>query len=310
MSIQNTLGRWLALPLSICVVTAVGCGGKDDTMGSGDTSASDGTSNGTSDGSTSTSSTSGGVTSQGSDSATSTSSGTSGTSTSSSGGGFIDPPDGGVEGQCDPGLQDCPNPDEKCTGYVTMPGDCCVDANHCVPMMGMKQFGEPCTRIDGNDDCDKGLFCMTKTSGSTGEGICLEYCVVDDPSSCENGGSCLAFNDGALPLCEEECDPLLQDCQGSQGCYPAFDRFVCAVPNLDQGGGDGDPCYTIQSCQPGLGCVSADSLSDCQDTACCTPFCDLNEPDPCTSPEQCTAWFEMGMAPPGLEDVGACVVPQ
>ena len=248
-------------------------------------------------------------TSRGSDSATSTS-GTSTSTTGNGSAGFIDPPDGGVVGQCDPGLQDCPNEDEKCTGYVTMPGDCCVDANHCVPMMGMKQFGEPCTRVDGNDDCDKGLFCMTKTSGSTGEGICLEYCVVDDPNSCVNGGTCLAFNDGALPLCQQECDPLLQDCQGGQGCYPAFDSFVCAVPNLDQGGADGDPCYTIQSCQKGLACVSADVLSDCQDTACCTPFCDLNAPDPCTMPEQCVAWFDMGMAPPGLEDVGACLVPQ
>ncbi len=308
MSMPSLSSKSLVLPLALLLIPAVGCGGKNEST-TGAASASSGATSATSAGSGPGTTTS--ATSQGTAGATST----SGTSTSAGGdssgsGGFIARPDGGVEGQCDPGLQDCPNEDEKCTGYVTMPGDCCVDANHCVPMMGVKQFGEPCTRVDGNDDCDKGLFCMTKTSGSTGDGICLEYCVVDDPGSCANGGSCLAFNDGALPLCEQECDPLLQDCQGSQGCYPAFDRFVCAVPNLDQGGGDGDPCYTIQSCQPGLACVNADALSDCGDTACCTPFCDLNDADPCTQPETCTSWFEMGMAPPGLENVGACLIPQ
>ena len=274
-----------ALSLPLLLTAGTGCGSKTSNTGG---SASGSESGGS--GPSSAGSTGGGGTSAG------TGNSTSGTSTSSGGGtsagsttmSFVLEPDGGVVGQCDPGLQDCPNPDEKCTGFVTMPGDCCVDANHCVPTMGDKTFGENCTRVEGNDDCAPGLFCMTKTSGSTGDGICLEYCVVDDPDSCENGGSCLAFNDGALPLCEQECDPLLQDCQGNQGCYPAFDRFICAVPFLDQGGSDGDPCQTIQSCKPGLACVNADALDGCAGNACCTPSCDRNEADPCTPRARCT----------------------
>ncbi len=227
--------------------------------------------------------------------------------------GFIDPPDGGVVGQCDPGLQDCPNEDEKCTGFVTQPGECCVDANHCVPITGNKQFGEVCTRVDGDDDCAAGFFCMTKTSGSVGDGVCGQYCVVDDNTTCDTGGECLTFNDGALPICQTECDPLIQDCPSPQGCFAASDKFVCANPNLDQGGTQGDPCHTIQSCQPGNVCTSADFVDGCSDTACCSPWCDLTDASThaaCQGAEECTAWYADGEAPPGHEDVGACSIPQ
>ena len=298
---------------------APACGDKSDPAADTSSSSSDGTTGDTDSGTTTSATASASDTNNTSDSTSSTTGNTTDTttdsnSTTASGGtttmGFIDPPDGGVVGQCDPGLQDCMGMDEKCTGYVTMPGDCCVDANHCVPVTGNKQFGEECTRVDGDDDCAAGLFCMTKTSGSTGMGVCLEYCVVGDDSTCENGGTCNGFNDGALPMCQEACDPLIQDCTPPQGCFAAFDGFVCANPNLDEGGGDGDPCYTIQSCQPGLVCVSADFLDGCNDTACCTPWCDLNEPDPCTGSESCEAWYAMGEAPPGHDDVGACTIPQ
>jgi hypothetical protein len=228
-----------------------------------------------------------------------------------SGGAFIEAPDSGDLGQCDPGAQDCPNEDEKCTAYVTEPGYCCVDANKCVPVIGDKQFGDPCTRSEDNDDCDKGYFCMTKTSGDTGDGVCYEFCIPNTPDQClDGGGTCIPFNDGVLPMCQTTCDPLVQDCPPEMGCYAAYDNFVCARPGVDDGkGNDGDDCYTIQSCLPGNVCVGAGSLEGCTGDRCCTPICDLSMADPCTAPETCTAWFEEGSAPPGLEDVGVCVIP-
>jgi hypothetical protein len=227
------------------------------------------------------------------------------------GGAFIAEPDGGVVGQCDPGLQDCPNPDEKCTAYVSEPGGCCVDANKCVPIIGNKQVGDLCTRTEDNDDCDKGLFCWTKRTGDTGAGVCWEFCVPEAPDQClGDGGTCMSLNDGALPLCMTECNPLTQDCTADRGCYPAFDTFVCARPAHDEGmGNDGDQCGVVPGCKPGLVCVDTSVLDGCASGACCTPFCDLTDPDPCATPEECTPWFNEGEAPPGLEDLGACTIP-
>ena len=45
-------------------------------------------------------------------------------------------------------------------------------------------------------------------------------------------------------------------------------------------------------------------------TGCCTPYCPVDGgPDPCNMGEECVAFFVEGMAPPGYENVGVCVVP-
>lgn len=209
---------------------------------------------------------------------------------------------------CDPGAQDCPD-GEKCTAYVTEPGACCVDANKCVPIVGDRQFGQPCIRTEENDDCARGLFCMGRTSGDTGQGICFDFCSIGDPDACqENGGECTAFNGGTLPLCESSCNPLLQDCESPFSCYAASGEFLCAPPG---GAFEGEPCETIQHCQPGLVCASGTNLSNCNAASCCTSICDLAEgttDNPlCTAPtEQCVPWYQPGMAPQGQEDVGTC----
>lgn len=221
--------------------------------------------------------------------------------------GFIKPPDGGqVEPMCDLAMQDCPR-GQKCTSYVSMPGGETVDNTHCVDVNGDKQFGEECTRVEGNDDCAAGFFCMTDVSGHTGMGICLEYCAVGQP--CVNGGECFSFNDGALPLCELLCNPLIQDCPGDQGCYGFMtSNFVCATP-AENAGADNDPCGVIQGCEPGLLCKTGGS-GCAADTACCTPVCDLNgDASQCDAAggEMCVQALDD--PPPGLEDVGYCTIP-
>jgi hypothetical protein len=227
--------------------------------------------------------------------------------------GFVPEIDGLVTNTCDPAVQDCPDGD-KCTAYVVEQGSCCVDANKCVPVMGDGQIGDPCVRMEDNDDCAEGLFCMTVTSGSTGDGVCLAFCNVGTQDCADDGlpdASCIAFNDGTLPLCQDSCDPLAQDCSGSLGCYGVGDQgFVCSIPGFEDGlGNDGDMCYTIQSCKPGLGCTDASVLSDCAASRCCSPYCDLNEADTCAAPEECIPYYEQGTAPPGYETVGLCAVP-
>ncbi len=218
---------------------------------------------------------------------------------------FLVQPDGGVVEMCDPGEQDCPK-GQKCTSFVSTPGNDTVDATHCVDVMGDRAFGEACERIEGNDDCGTGLFCMTDVSGHLGEGVCLEFCTVNQP--CEFGGECFAFNDGALPLCQQLCDPLIQDCPPTQGCYQAFDSFVCAMPGPPAGGGnDGDACGTIQGCNPGLVCAAG--TDGCTEPSCCTPVCDLSGPaTQCTAPDECIQALED--PPPMLSQVGICAVPQ
>jgi hypothetical protein len=159
---------------------------------------------------------------------------------------------------------------------------------------------------------------MTKTSGDTGEGVCLAFCDINNMASCADAGlpdaKCIAFNDGVLPLCEDDCDPLAQDCTPPQGCYAVGDQgFVCTLPGHEDGkGNDGDECYTIQSCQPGLLCANGMGQNGCMSDACCTPFCDVNgDGSECTDPmESCVPYYEMGMAPPGYEDVGLCFIPE
>jgi hypothetical protein len=218
---------------------------------------------------------------------------------------------------CDPGLQDCPE-GFKCTAYVETPGYCCVDANKCVPIIGDKQLGEACTRGEDNDDCAEGLFCMTEASGDTGDGVCLAFCDVNDPGACDSipacEAACMAFNDGVLPLCEEECDPLRAPCDGPQGCYAVGNEgWVCTLPGGDQYD-DGEQCYTIQSCKNELSCASGSVLNGCDHDACCTPLCDLDEgavdnprcPDP---QEQCLPYFEDNMAPECHAHLGVCALP-
>ena len=299
----------LVIPMFL-LTGVVGCGSKAE---SGDTAASNsaGDSSGTTSGET-------GDTNDDNDDNASASMSTSASTTMPSsasdtdepdpdtGGGFIGDPDNGVvEAQCDPGTQDCPR-GQKCTSFVNTPGTKTVDATHCVDVIGDDQFGESCQRMEDNDTCAAGFFCMTDVSGHTGMGVCLEYCVVMQP--CEFGGECFAFNDGTLPICQQLCDPLLQDCPGEQGCYAAFDSFVCATPGpVDGMGDDGATCATIQGCNPGLLCRTG--TDGCpSDSGCCTPVCEVSgAADQCMIPEECIQALED--PPPMLQDVGYCGIP-
>lgn len=233
---------------------------------------------------------------------------------STSTGGFIVPPDGGISGECDPKLQDCPR-GEKCSAVSPSPGEP-WGINKCVPVMGDSTVGDVCDIVDGKytglDNCDVGLICLLTDDDGKG-GACVEFCDASDQCPITNA-NCVVYNDGSLPICLASCDPLIQDCPEGQACYSsAGDLFVCFKESAMPGEGmPGDQCQYVNQCQEGSFCAGAMAVANCppESTGCCTPYCPVSEGDgPCQATEQCVFFFEEGSAPPGYENVGVCAIP-
>ena len=83
---------------------------------------------------------------------------------------------------------------------------------------------------------------------------------------------------------------------------------------------DGGPAFEfINVCDPGLVCLISSTVPPgqaCEGAGgCCTEVCDITDPAgdlQCTGAaggQQCLRWYQEGMAPAGLENVGACAVP-
>lgn len=222
--------------------------------------------------------------------------------------------DGGSNGgMCDPQAQDCPE-GEKCTFYrdEANPGG----ANKCVPIMGNAQPGDPCMALDNDSDtCDLGTLCWgTEPDNATGS--CIELC--DTEEQCSTGDPCTITNGGTLPMCLPVCDPLAPVCPLGWACYDDWefsDYWFCDRDKSERLGQHGDPCETINGCDPGLICAVADVVDS--DTCiasgasgCCTPICDITDPIVCPGPgEDCISYYQ-GPPPPQFEDVGLCAIPQ
>jgi hypothetical protein len=210
---------------------------------------------------------------------------------------------------CDPLLQAC-FPTHKCVPFATQPNSSFWDANKCMPIIGDKTWGEPCTLNslqDAQDDCDGDGFCWN-LQWFEGEyhGTCVPFCVGPPQDlMCPVGWGCL-FS-GAIALCSRQCDPLGQDCPLDYGCYWSGGGFDCALTASPAG--PNQACDDSNDCLPGLACVDKVLVPGCQgnDPNCCTHWCDLDEPDLCGPPLSCVPFFEPNEAPPMLADVGVCV---
>ena len=211
--------------------------------------------------------------------------------------------------------QDCED-GEKCAPWANDGGDS-LNAAKCVPVdANPKKPGEPCLAPKGGaagvDDCELGAMCWD-VDEETKEGVCVGLCdgSIDEPTCAEPATSCVIANDGVLILCLPTCDPLAQDCPDSDLCLPVGEGFGCVSDASGEGGAYGDPCEYANSCKPGLACLNPEYVPDCQASGCCSPFCDTSAPNTCpTEGQVCIPWYEEGMAPPGLEHVGVCGVPQ
>lgn len=222
--------------------------------------------------------------------------------------------------QCSVYDQDCPV-GEKCVPW-SLEADLVPDEIRCCPLDNARlQPGDACT-VEGYfgsciDDCDVGSFCLD--IDDDGMGTCLAMCEgTPDNPICETDQSCLIYFAG-VPLCFDQCDPLVQNCPEGNGCYPDQEAagntgFIC-LPTIGTSG-VGDYCWLLSNCQRGLICVYPDFFPDCNGlVGCCTQLCDLREPDPCgdINPElECVPWFPTGQMPPQayLQDVGACIIPE
>jgi hypothetical protein len=214
-----------------------------------------------------------------------------------------------IEPACDSFAQDCPE-GEKCVPYSTTAGY--WDANKCVPVMGDQHAGEPCVYggiVEATDDCDATSFCWDVDVDG---GECAAFCTGNaDAPKCPPGAGCLvAGDDNAITLCIYSCDPILQDCDAGLACFWAVQDFQCIFTTEDIP--TGSPCDAINDCAAGNICTLAASLPTCDGESCCTRFCDLEQGDlgcaaqPGTA---CVPFFELGMAFPGYENVGQCVLP-
>ncbi len=237
------------------------------------------------------------------------------------GGGFIqDPDDDGMNIQCDIWNDDC-DVGEKCMPWAN-DGGSFWNATKCVPIArNAAQVGDPCmvegSGVSGIDDCDKDAMCWD-VDLETNEGTCVAFCDGDEanPTCTDPVTQCVITNDGVLVLCLPTCNPITPDtCSEGQGCYPVDDAFACAPDASGELGGYGDPCEFINVCDPGLFCADATTVPSCTSAACCSPFCDVTDPDASANcpgaagGQECTPWYEDGNTPPDLDDVGACVIP-
>lgn len=221
---------------------------------------------------------------------------------------------GGVDVECDPRVQDCPE-GLKCTGYAKVKVDT-WDANKCVPETNTEKVaGDPCSVeggvASGIDDCSKGYICLNVDNEGK-NGACVEFCTPDDmcPNTTGGSGICNPINEGILPICLPTCDPLVQDCPAQQGCYGdpmSGPPFICFAPDPQNGGMDGSACAFTNDCLAGLHCIDAAVQEGCIGSDyCCTPFCPIDG-STCTGAEECVAFFSEPF--PGFENVGICVLP-
>lgn len=311
--------NWRGLFLA-CAVVAVGCG--DDKMVTTESGTeTTGTTTGTTDDTTTTGTdTTPTTTMPTSTDPTTTDGTTTGTTTT---GTTTDTTDGTTTmmmgGMCDPKIQDC-GPGEKCVAYDSPEGmDMYWDANQCVPEpMNPAAEGDTCninmgeSPFSGLDNCGAGTICLNFDFMTGQGGTCTAYCGAGN--TCDQDEVCVeSANMGVLPICLPACDPLTQDCSDGQGCYgdPSLDGFICFTPDPgDETGMDDSPCEFTNACLPGFSCQAADTVADCQGgMGCCTPFCKVSEGDgPCDATEACVPFYPMD-PPPGLEDVGVCVIP-
>jgi hypothetical protein len=211
--------------------------------------------------------------------------------------------------------RDCP-PGMKCMPYANDGGPVWNDTICSAIADEPGQLGDPCSAWDesptsGHDDCDFHSMCWD-VDPVTFEGTCVGFCTGSPfAPTCEDPATeCVQTGSGILTLCLPRCHPIDDPCPAGATCLPASDTFTCA--RAGGGVGLGEACEFLNSCDPGLICLAAEVVPGCMAEACCAAFCDTAAADPCPGAGEgieCVAWFEDGEAPPGYEELGACVLP-
>jgi hypothetical protein len=213
---------------------------------------------------------------------------------------------GGPVYNCDPDdVEPCPD-EQKCT-VLGPPNAPIYD---CVADDGFRMPFEACTPApsNGQDGCPAGYACLPISTDTPDQGLCLQLCSID--STCELA-FCSAPSGSQVKVCGAICDPLAPACPTTQDCQRIRQAmFICQFPGPDDNGTQADACDGNRDagCAQGFVCQAGQIVPDCAESNCCTSLCDRSEPDTCSSPSLCG---DLDLDPvPGLEDVGACYVPQ
>ncbi len=220
-------------------------------------------------------------------------------------GSFLSSPADLPPGDCSPWKEDCPD-GQKCAPFAT-PGSPSWDTLVCVPIVvDPGPPGAPCVVLDhptgGLDSCEKHAMCWAVDAALQGQ--CVALCIgnQDDHFCNQPGETCVMANDGVLPVCLPQCNPLIVDCPEAQVCIPSIDVFACAPDASGPGGGLFSTCTGGNTCDPGLVCADAKNSAQCGGSSdqCCLAMCDLDQPD-CPPGQACNPWFQGGFM-----DVGVC----
>lgn len=217
-------------------------------------------------------------------------------------------PGGGLGGfECDFFAQDCPD-QQKCVPWSNT-GAPVLNASKCVPLQPEpSQPGEPCVAeasgFSGVDNCALGSFCFNVDPRAL-EGVCVSLCqgAADQPTCPEEGVWCHLVD--AAPLCLRRCDPLADDCDSGQGCYPEGADFVCLLAGNVIG--PGVECERVNDCVSGMFCAHASLSPECAGDGCCVEFCDTTGPSGQCFDANATC-TPLADPPPGptWENLGVC----
>lgn len=216
--------------------------------------------------------------------------------------------------ECSTWEQDCPR-GEKCMPWANDGGNA-WNATRCSPVDPNPDApGQSCSAVDsgvsGVDTCDGTSMCFNVDEQLSGG--CTPFCIgsPENPGCADADRTCTFGGDGVLALCLLSCDPLEQNCPQGQGCYSAPSGFLCTTDASGDGGADNEACGFLNDCDPGLICIPPMQTAGCKSNqGCCTPYCDVNVPGTCLGDgEDCVTFYAEGKAPPGLEDLGVCVLP-
>ena len=223
--------------------------------------------------------------------------------------------------ECDVFGGDCPD-GEKCLPWAPS-ADEPYTGTRCVPA-GDKDEGEACQveqhPLSGLDDCVAEAVCW-HVDPVTLQGQCVRRCqsdTVEPGCDLPCNALCTIGSELAPPLCLPPCNPLAQDCEDGFTCVAADTHFVCVLDRSGAGGAMGEPCSGIDTCDPGLFCLSALAWPDCEGPGgCCAPACDVTAMDSCADAPpmtECVAWYGPDNAPDNtmctpFDQIGVCALP-
>lgn len=313
------MNRTRLFPVTVLLLLTTGCGSVPPPAGESDTSASSSGSESASGTELSASSDPGTTTTTtGADSGTDAGSTDTGTIFIEGTGGCGEAPGGAFwhcTFECDVrSPNECPD-GEKCMPWANDGGNA-WNATRCSPVdPEPAAAGDPCTAegsaVSGIDDCALYSMCWG-VDPDTLMGTCEAFCDAADASACADPQECVDLNEATFALCLTPCNPLdAEACPAGEECRLTSSGAPYCLPA--QGGavqGNSGICGESMCSEESL-CVDPALIPECR-SECCTPWCDLGDPDAdatCAAAGAgltCVPYYRRGAAPAGLEMLGAC----